>query len=220
MNLLATPRLVARSGTSARVQVGTEVPTLSTQRLPTASGGGSNVDVISSVVYRSTGIILQIEPVVFSNGRIDLVVNQEVSSAAPGTGVVSSPTFNNTSVSTQLSLRDGETAIIGGLIREDVEESERGIPFLKDLPGIGPAFCVDGTSKDRQELVILITAYVLRGQNDRKQFAEKFSTEINKTLGRDTLITLRPRNYFNIKKQFEDEPSEDEAQEDSQVGGF
>ena len=195
VNVLSTPRLVARSGSSASVQVGTEVPVLSTQRLPTGGFGGSNVDVISSVIYRSTGIILAIEPIVFSNDRIDLNVTQEVSSTLPGVGPVQSPTFNNTSVTTNLSLEDGATAVIGGLIQDNVTEGEQGIPFLKDVPVLGRAFKVEDLSVERTELVILITAYVLRGQSDKRFLAEKFSEEIDRTLAADNLITLRPRKF-------------------------
>ncbi|MEM9707044.1 MAG: secretin N-terminal domain-containing protein [Pseudomonadota bacterium] len=193
ITLLATPRIVARSGAIARVQVGAEVPTLSSQRLPVGGGAGGNTDVISSVVYRSTGIILEIEPIVFSNDRIDLTVRQEVSSTAPTSGPVDSPTFNNTSVSTQLSLEDGSTAVIGGLIQDNLSESESGVPFLKDVPILGRAFRSEATSSDRTELVILITAYVLRGQQDKTALANNLSREINRTMARPDLLTLRPR---------------------------
>ncbi|MEO0696938.1 MAG: secretin N-terminal domain-containing protein [Pseudomonadota bacterium] len=191
VSLLATPRIVARSGSSARVQVGSEVPTLSAQRV--GVGGGLNNDVVSSVVYRSTGIILEIEPIVFADGRIDLNIRQEVSSTAAGTGDVSSPTFNNTSVATQLSLDDGSTAVIGGLIQDNLEETERGIPILKDLPLVGQAFAVNATSADRTELVILITAYVLRDKHQKEALAKALAAGINRTMNSDNLVTLRPR---------------------------
>ncbi len=196
VDILSTPRLVARSGSSAQVQVGTEVPILSSQRLPTGSfGGGSNLDVISSVEYRATGIILQIEPIVFSNNRIDLNITQEVSATLPSGGPVQSPSFSNTNVTTHLSLEDGSTAVIGGLIQDNVSRSERGIPFLKDIPFIGQAFSVHDTAIDRTELVLLITAYVLRGQDDKRFLAEKFSRDIDKTLNADNTVTLRPRKF-------------------------
>jgi general secretion pathway protein D len=196
IDILSTPRLVARSGSSANVQVGNEVPILSAQRLPVGgAGGGSNVDVISSVEYRSTGIILQIEPIVFSDNRIDLTISQEVSSALPTAGPISSPTFANTSVTTQLSLEDGATAVIGGLIQDNVTREERGIPFLKDVPLLGRAFSTETQSVDRSELVILITAYILRDKSQKAALANTLSAQIDRTLRTDNLVTLRPRFF-------------------------
>ncbi|MEM8770364.1 MAG: secretin N-terminal domain-containing protein [Pseudomonadota bacterium] len=192
VNVLSTPRLLARSGAAASVQVGTEVPILSTQATATTGDAGT---IIQQVQYRSTGIILAIEPIVFSNNRIDLNISQEISSTLPGTGPVPSPSFNNTSVTTLLSLEDGGTAVIGGLIQDNVSRDKSGVPFLKDIPGLGTLFSTTSTSVDRTELVILIKAYVVRGQSDRSAFANKYKSEIDQTLRENDLTTLRPRDF-------------------------
>ena len=195
IEVLSRPRLVARSGTAAQVQVGSEVPVLASQQLlPTATvTPDGNLGVISQVVYRSTGIILQIEPIVFGDSRVDLTLSQEVSSTAAGSGPVASPTFNNTTVTTSLSLEDGATAVIGGLIQDQVNQSEQGVPFLKDVPLIGNVFSSKEYGIDRTELVFLITPYVLRSADDKETFVERFTNDINETLARDNLLTLRPR---------------------------
>lgn len=197
VNILSTPRLVARSGSSASVQVGTDVPIITSQRAaPNQTGAGDLLDTLQTIEYRSTGIILNIEPIVFSDNRIDLTISQEVSStSAPAAGAIPSPTINNTSVSTLLSLQDGATAVIGGLIQDTVNRNENGVPFLKDVPIFGNLFSSDSVSVDRTELVILITAYVLRNQADRDAFVERFTRDIDRTLAEDNLITLRPRHY-------------------------
>ncbi len=193
VNVLSTPRLLARSGASASVQVGTEVPILSSQA--TAGDAGNPNAILQEVQYRSTGIILQIEPIVFSDNRIDLTINQEVSSTLPTTGVAGSPIFNNTSVSTQLSLEDGGTAVIGGLIQDNITRDNSGVPFVKDVPVLGSLFSTNSTSVDRTELVILIKAYVVRGQADRDAFVNKYKGEIDQTLRENNLQTLRPRDF-------------------------
>ena len=191
VNVLSTPRLLARSGASAQVQVGTEVPILSSQVAP----AGDVSDIIQEVQYRSTGIILSIEPIVFSDNRIDLNISQEISSTLPGTGPIPSPSFNNTSVTTLLSLEDGGTAVIGGLIQDNVSRDNSGVPFLKDVPVLGTLFSTNSTSIDRTELVILIKAYVVRGQADRSAFANKYRSEIDETLRERGLTTLLPREF-------------------------
>ena len=193
VNVLSTPRLVARSGAAATVQVGTDVPILSSSA--TASTGDAS-SIIQEVQYRSTGIILSIEPIVFSNNRIDLNINQEISSALPtSTGVDNSPTFSNTSVQTLLSLEDGGTAVIAGLIQDNITYDKSGVPFLKDVPVVGNLFSSTTNSVDRTELVILIKAYVVRGQADRNAFVNKYRSEIDQTLSDDNLTTLRPRGF-------------------------
>ncbi len=192
VNVLSTPRLLARSGSSATVQVGTEVPVIASR----ASAADGNVDTnISEVQYRSTGIILQIQPIVFSDNRIDLTINQEVSSTLPATGVEGNPVFSNTSVATLLSLEDGGTAVIGGLIQDNITHDNSGVPFIKDVPVLGSLFSTNTTSIDRTELVILIKAYVVRGQADRSAFANKYKGEIDRTLRENNLTTLRPREF-------------------------
>jgi len=192
VNVLSTPRLLARSGASASVQVGTEVPILSSQSSDNTGDAGT---LFQEVQYRSTGIILQIEPIVFSDNRIDLTISQEISSTLPTTGVGESPVFNNTSVQTLLSLEDGGTAVIGGLIQDNITNDNSGVPFVKDVPVLGALFSTNSTSVDRTELVILIKAYVVRGQADRSAFANKYREEIDQTLQENNLKTLLPRNF-------------------------
>jgi len=197
VKLLSTPIVIARSGTSAELQVGTDVPIITSQRADTAQNGGGALDILQSIDYRSTGVILAIEPIVFSDDRIDLTITQEVSSTVDtANSGISSPTISNRAISTELSLEDGATAVLGGLIQESVVRSENGIPFLKDIPVVGQAFSADAYSIDRTELVVLIRAYVIRGQSDRRPFVKALrdrSDNIITDNGR--LLTLRPKNF-------------------------
>ena len=94
---------------------------------------------------------------------------------------------------TLLSLQDGATAVITGLIQDNITRDEQGVPLLKDLPVLGNLFSSNSVSTDRTELVILITAYVLRDQGDKDAFVDKFTRQIDETLSGDNLVTLRPR---------------------------
>ena len=194
VKVLSTPVLVARSGGSASIQVGTDVPIITSQGAsPTQSQIGVT-DILQNVEYRSTGVLLNIEPIVFSGNRIDLTVTQEVSATIDvSNSSISSPTISNRSISTQLSLEDGATAVMGGLIQENLIRSDTGIPFLKDIPGVGAAFSVDSYSVDRTELVVLITAYVIRGQEDKTRFVQYLSSRVEGLLRDDQrLLTLNP----------------------------
>jgi len=196
VKVLSTPILTARSGVAAEIQVGQDVPIITAQRAADNQSGGGNTDILQQVAYRKTGVLLAIEPIVFSNDRIDLTISQEVSSTIDAAGAVSSPTISNRSLSTQLSLEDGETAVLGGLIQETTIQTENGVPLLKDIPVVGNLFSSDSYSVDRTELVVLITAYVLRGQQDRSQFVRELSGRLDRSLNDDSrMFTLKPANF-------------------------
>jgi len=196
VNVLSTPRLMARSGGSASITVGTEVPVITSQRAAETQDGFGNTDVLQSVDYRSTGVLLSIEPIVFGDNRIDLSISQEVSSAiSTTTSSISSPTISNRSVTTQLSLEDGETAVLGGLITTTSTLDEKGTPILKDIPIVGPAFRNTTLGEDKTELLILITAYVLRGTEDKRRFTDALVDQFNRTQavsGRLQTMTRQP----------------------------
>lgn len=197
VKILSTPILVARSGGSAEFQVGTDVPVITSQRAANNQNGTGATDILQSIAYRSTGVLMSIEPIVFSDDRIDLAISQEVSSTVDvANASISSPTISNRTIHTQLSLEDGATAVLGGLIQETVARDEKGIPILKDIPGVGQLFSNDSMSVDRTELVILITAYVLRGQADKTQFVNHLSRRVDGYMsdnGRFT--TLLPKQF-------------------------
>jgi len=180
--VISNPKIMARNGETANISVGQEVPTVSSQAVTTgASVIGSNSTVVPQTIqYRNTGVILRVRPVIHSGDRIDLDVSQEVSSAIPTiTGVTTSPTINNRRVETKLTLRDGATIMLGGLISETSTVSDSGLPFLKDIPYLGALFKNQSRSKDRTELVILLTPYIL---NDSEE-AESITEAYQKTLG-------------------------------------
>jgi general secretion pathway protein D len=154
---------MVRSGSSASINVGTEIPTLSSTTQGVGSGGiGSNLIPVQQVSYRSTGVSLSITPIVYAGRRIDLQVSQQVSQAQENTtSAISSPMIMNRQIDTQLSLSDGHTILLGGMISNNRSDGWDGIPILSDLPIIGQLFRVDKTTVDRTELVIMITPYVI-----------------------------------------------------------
>ncbi len=197
VKILSTPILTARSGGTAELQVGQDIPVLTSQRAANNQNGTGSTDILQSIDYRSTGVLMTIEPIVFSDNRIDLTISQEVSSEVDTTNsTIASPTISNRSLSTQLSLEDGETAVMGGLIQRSFTIDEKGVPFLKDIPIIGQVFSSDGQSSDDTELVILITAYVLRGQNDKDQFVRRLSGRVDGLLADESrILTLKPIHF-------------------------
>ncbi|PHS27964.1 MAG: hypothetical protein COA84_02920 [Robiginitomaculum sp.] len=207
IKVLSTPRLMARSGGSASFTVGTDVPVITSQRAANSQSTTGVTDVLQTVSYRKTGIILNIEPIVFSNNRIDLTISQEVSATIDsGSSTIASPTISNRSLETQLSLQDGQTAVLGGLMQDTITRKESGIPFLKDIPLLGSAFSSTTVTSDRTELLVLITAYIMRGPEDKAAFVESLTNELDASLRKPSrLITLLPRGGLLGAKKGADE---------------
>ena len=207
VNVLSKPRLVARSGGAARLQVGTDVPVITSQRAASTQDGVGVTDVLQSVEYRKTGVLLSIEPIIFSDNRVDLTISQEVSTAIPNTASpIASPTISNRNLDTQLSIQDGETVVLGGLIQNTTNDGESGIPLLKDIPIAGNLFRSTNVSQTRSELLVLITAYILRDRNDKEGFTDQLIYELERSmLAPDNMETLtRPER----KSVFQEEAVE------------
>ncbi len=179
INILSTPRVVARSGEAAEVQVGTDVPIITSQRAANTQDAGST-DILQSIQYRSTGVLLTVEPRVFSNDRIDLSVTQEVSSADENPNqAIGSPIISNRRLTSAITLQDGQTAVLGGLISETVNRGSTGVPLVQDIPLIGNAFKTETISNDQRVLLVLVTPYILNDRLDRQRIVEAFTGEVN-----------------------------------------
>ncbi len=160
VTILSTPRLMVKSGETASIDVGTEVPIITSQA--TASDLGNNGSILQSIQYRKTGTLLDIEAVVHSGQRVDLKVSQEVSEATTtDTSDISSPSILSRKLQTSLSLADGQSTLLGGLISSTHSDAKTKVPLLGDIPLIGRAFQNRNKTGNRTELLLLITPYVL-----------------------------------------------------------
>jgi len=198
VNILSTPRLVARSGGEAKFQVGTDVPIITSQTASnTQTLGGT--DILQTVQYRQTGVILNVRPVVYGNNRIELEITQEVSSQQNNpNAAIASPLILNRSVQTQLSLEEGKTAIIGGLIQDGYTRGNTGIPGLKDIPAVGSLFRTDNVSASKTELLILVTPFIAEDPDQMQAEAETYLARITE------LFESRGPSSFTLSPWFGD----------------
>ena len=177
VNILSSPRILARNGEAATIQVGQEVPIITSQQTTPTTGGTGGV--LQSVQYRSTGVILKVKPIIHSGDRIDLDITQEVSAAqSTTTGVSSSPTISTRRVETKLTLRDGSAVLLGGLISSNQTRGEAGIPLLKDIPGVGQLFRTNNNTEAKTELLVLITPYIVADDHDARAVTEAFRKQL------------------------------------------
>ena len=179
VSVLSTPRLVTTSGTAASITVGSQVPIVTTQQTaPTGQIGGTS-NILQDVQYRSTGITLSIKPTINSSRRVELQISQEVSSAAVNdVSDIDSPIIQQRSIQTTLSLGDGETALLGGLIQENGNTGNSGVPYLKDIPILGSLFKNQSNNLTRTELIIVLTPYIIDGADTSRAVLEAFKSRL------------------------------------------
>jgi general secretion pathway protein D len=180
VRVISTPRVLAKSGSEATLNVGTQVPIITSQGTTSQVSVSGNSGILQSIEYQKTGVLLTVTPIVHSGNRIDLAINQVVSQPIANTvSDISSPEIQERTVSTQLTLSDGTTVVIGGLITENITSDDSGVPFLKDVPGLGLLFKSQSLQKTRQELLVFITPYVISNDADAASITGEFQQQMN-----------------------------------------
>lgn len=183
--LLATPHILVSDNREARIQVGSEIPlATSTTTSPLATTEVTTSSTItSSVQYKDIGIILKVKPQVNESGLVALELTQEISSLGSNAQIAGQAfsTINKTEATTNLVAQDGETIIIGGLIREDITKARSGIPFLSKIPILGYLFGSTDNTTTRNELIILLTPHVMRNIKEAKDVTSDYVNRFVKT---------------------------------------
>lgn len=157
---LANPHLRAMDGVAASAKFGERVPVPSVTFAPFATGGTPQ-QPITSYIYENIGVNLDITPRTHPNDDVTLVVKMDLSSVA-GSGYAGLPTFASRQLTTQIRLRDGETNILAGMIRDDERSSLDGVPGLSDIPVIGRLFGRNRTERQQTDIVLTLTPHIVR----------------------------------------------------------
>jgi general secretion pathway protein D len=165
--VLSAPSVIATDSIPASITVGDSVPTLSSQAVNPGITTGGNSLFTQTISNTSTGIGLNILARVNASGIVTMVINQSVTAPEPNpTGTsINSPSFSQRNVSTQVTVQDGDTIAIGGIINESTTETSAGIPFLDRIPWLGAAFGTKSATKKRTELIIFLTPRVIYDTN-------------------------------------------------------
>jgi type IV pilus assembly protein PilQ len=161
-DLQAEPSIVTVDNREAQIQVGQDIPVRVLDANTATLGGESNGNAVprATVSFKPVGIILKVTPHITNNHQILLDVHAENSDAQIASSDVGY-VFNKQSADNRLLVRDGETAVIGGLTVTQVSQSKSGIPLLVDLPVIGKLFGTTSKSEEKRDLLILITPHVV-----------------------------------------------------------
>ncbi len=196
VRVLSSPQILVLDNQPARLQVGDEVPYLTGTAQSTLT---STSEVVNSVSYQETGVILEVVPRVNSGGLVTLDVSQEVSNAATNSSSgIDSPTFEDRKIQSRVAVQDGQTIGLAGLIRDTVSRSNSGIPFFKDVPVLGSLLSNQNNTRDRTELIVLLTPHVIQDQRQARALTEDLRQSLlDAGLVPQQLPALRPGGSAN-----------------------
>ncbi len=172
LRVMATPRILVLDNQAATISIGKDVPRVTNTTI------NQQGNTVNTVQYRTVGILLDVTPHINFDGLVTMDVHPEISDKAPDsesvqiTEGVLSPTFNVNYADTTVAARNGQTVVIGGLIRESEENTVQKIPVLGDIPILGALFTNTSKSKVRRELMIFLTPYIAYTTQQLEEISE------------------------------------------------
>lgn len=190
IEVISAPKIIALDNKTARLQVGDQVPVVTQSSQSTNS---SDAALISTVDYRSTGVILNVTPRISGQNRLVLDVSQEVSSVAKtNTSGIDSPTIQQRRFESTLILQDGGTVALGGLISTTRSNGDSGVPWLKDIPAVGALFRSQGRDNSRSELIVLLRARIIVDAASADRAMADLAADMHELESRGLLPFTRP----------------------------
>ncbi len=165
----SAPKVLVLDNEKATVNVGTRIS------VDTGSTTSSGSNTVTTKQYVDTGILLTVTPRINAGGRVTLDINQEVSSA---TSSSSNPDIATTKAQTVVNVASGQTMALAGLITKDNSNSSYGLPLISKIPIIGGLFGSQGYTRNRTELVILITPSVVNNDDDARQLNDELRKKL------------------------------------------
>lgn len=163
LNVLSNPTVMVQDNHTATIQVGDQQPIRSST---TITDGGTTT---SSIQYKDTGVLLAVTPSVNAGDMVALDVNQAITDVGETDSATGQRAFNQRQVVSRVSVRSGETIVLGGLIRDNKTRGKQGIPWLHELPVVGNLFGSTSIGTVRTELLVMITPRVIRSEQDVRE---------------------------------------------------
>ncbi|WP_416820311.1 type II secretion system secretin GspD [Delftia tsuruhatensis] len=169
VKVVASPSLMVLDNHTAAIAVGTQQPYRSGETSTSATVGTTTTN---SYQYKDTGVNLQVTPSVNAGNLVTMTVNQQVIDVGSEDKITKQTAFLQRQLSSRVSVRSGESIVMGGLIQETNTNSRNGVPFLHDLPVVGNLFGSTSNSGRRTELLVIITPRVVRSDVDIRSVSD------------------------------------------------
>lgn len=221
VDVLSTPHIIAMDNVQAEISVGANVPLqtsglagvlggLNTGLLGSALGGqtgaagalgalgslgalGGLGTLGAGVQRQNVGTTIRITPHINDAGEIRMEIEEEISEAQAPQGTLGVVPISQRIAKTQVVVRDQQTVVIGGLMRDRVSTSEDKIPILGDIPLLGVLFRRQSTNTEKTNLILFLTPYIIRSQADLRAIFERKLRERQEFI--DRYFVFRDRGY-------------------------
>jgi general secretion pathway protein D len=185
LKVLATPRIMVLDNQTANINIGQNVPRITNSTI------NSLGNTVNSVTYESVGVILNVTPHINPDGLVTMIVAPEISNVASQaeavtiTQGVTSPTFNVNRAQTTVAVRNGTTVVVGGMIRDDLDDNVQKLPILGDIPLLGFLFSTTSKHTIKRELMIFLTPYVAYTAMELEEITQLEKSRLKITEPRD-----------------------------------
>jgi len=164
-NILSTPSLLTLDNEEAFITVGQEVPFVTGSYSNTGSANGAS-NPFQTIERQSVGITLKVTPQINEGDSVVLDITQEVSSISAQILAASDVITNERKIETKVLANDSDILVLGGLVKDDIQDSTQGIPLLSDIPLLGRLFRNDVVSVTKSNLLVFIRPTIIRDDQD------------------------------------------------------
>ncbi len=192
INVLSTPNILTTDNQKATIMVGENVPFITGQTQNAATGGTA---IQTTVERKDVGITLELTPQITSDDNVRLEIKQEISAVTETAGLDPNkvgPTTSKRTASTTVVVKDRQTMVIGGLIRDNLTSTTSKVPLLGDIPLLGWLFKFKSSKVEKTNLMIFITPYIIKTEADSGELTNKKN---------DTLEQFRKEYHIEKKSE-------------------
>ncbi|MEG1980116.1 MAG: secretin N-terminal domain-containing protein, partial [Victivallaceae bacterium] len=193
VKVVSTPQILITSRNEAKLSVGSKVPIVNSEITNTQSiitdSSDSSTNLVRNIQYQDTGVILKVTPKITRGGRINITIDQTVSEAdANKISGIDSPIIKEQILATNMTIRNGQTIICGGMIREKKSDNLSTLPILGGIEILRRLFGDSDISSERTEMVVLITGHIVTDNSQLEELLVRYQESV------DTLVE------FNLPK--------------------
>lgn len=166
LNILSTPKIVTLNGREASIKVTSSIPYIDATATTSTTVEGGGATVVEQVEFTESGISLNVTPVIANDGYVKLQITPEVRELVDFFNGI--PVIDSRRIETNVLCQNGNTVILGGLLREEEMHETQKTPILGDIPLLGAAFRRKEKSISKSELLVFITPYIVEGDAETR----------------------------------------------------
>ena len=184
LKVISSPHIIASNNKEAKIQIGKSQPILSNTYTSALSGGGTGV-VEGTIEYKDVGIILTVTARISDGGLVTMEINIEDSKVdtfqlGSETNILTVPLFMKKTAKTTLSVLEGQTIVIGGMIEDSKNAKKSGIPLLSKIPILGALFGTQEYGMGKQELILMMTPHIITDHIQSRAVTDEFKDKVER----------------------------------------